>query len=291
MGKKFQDLDLSNAYLFAAAMQDEEACRLVLKTIIGKEIPKIKVHAEHTIFYSSNYKSVRLDIYAKDEVEVSYNIEMQNENKRNLAKRSRYYQAEMDITSLKPGEDYKCLKPSYIIFICTFDPFGKGRYRYVFEPYCKEADVSLNDETQRIFLNTKGKNVADIPIELLHFLQYIENSTEEVAKLNGDETVSYLHSRVQSLKRNRELEVGYMYLQEFLDDQIEAAVEAAVEEAVEKTEKEVKVKTIMEFLADTGEIPKNIENRIWQEQDAKTLSKWIKLAARVNSIEEFKAQM
>lgn len=283
MGKKFQDLDLSNAYLFAAAMQDKEICRLVLQTIIGTEVKSVRVHAEHTIFYNSDFKCVRLDIYAKDELEVSYNIEMQNENNKNLAKRSRFYQAEMDITSLKPGEDYTNLKPSFIIFICTFDPFGKGMYRYVFEPYCKEADVCLQDETQRIFLNTKGKNTTDVSEELIHFLQYVENSTDEVAEKNGDETVRSLHKRVQSLKRDRELEVGYMYLQEYLDDQIQAAVEDAVINE--------KIEIVFDFLADLGEIPEETKVRIRQEKELPVLSRWIKLAARAEDIPTFIAQM
>ena len=103
---------------------------LILEMILGRPIAKIRVHAEHTILYSSDFRSVRLDIYASDEVQVEYDIEMQNEDEHNLPKRSRYYQGEMDITSLKPGQDFKSLRPCFIIFICTFDPFGKGLYRY-----------------------------------------------------------------------------------------------------------------------------------------------------------------
>lgn len=104
--KKFEELDLCDPFLFAAALEDEAICRLILETILGRPITKVRVHAEHTILYSSDFRSVRLDIYASDEVQVEYNIEMQNEDEHNLAKRSRYYQGEMDITSLKPGEGF-----------------------------------------------------------------------------------------------------------------------------------------------------------------------------------------
>ena len=36
--KNFKDLNLSNAFLFAVAMQDEETCRIVLETVLDKEI-------------------------------------------------------------------------------------------------------------------------------------------------------------------------------------------------------------------------------------------------------------
>ena len=75
----------------------------------------------------------------------------------------------MDVTSLKPGEDYNQLKSSYIIFICSFDPFGEGRYQYVFEEYCRDAGHSrLGDETQKIFFNTNGTDQENITPELLH---------------------------------------------------------------------------------------------------------------------------
>ena len=56
---------------------------------------------------------------------MSYNVEAQNEDERNLAKRSRFHQAEMDVKALKPGEKFEDLRPAYVIFICTFDnPVG-----------------------------------------------------------------------------------------------------------------------------------------------------------------------
>lgn len=93
-GKKFQDLNLSNAFLFAAALEDEDICKIVLQTILDEEIGDIQVKSERMILYNSDFKCVRLDIFASDD-ERSYNIEMQNENENNLPKRSRYHQAEM----------------------------------------------------------------------------------------------------------------------------------------------------------------------------------------------------
>ena len=169
--KKFQDLNLKDAFLFAAALSDEETCRLILEVILGRPITKVKVHAEHSLLFSSDFRSVRLDIYADDEMQVGYNLEMQNEDEKNLPKRSRYHQAEMDVTSLKPGQDFSELKPSYVIFICTFDPFGYGLYRYTFEERCLERDFALGDETRKIFLSTKGNNDEEVPEELVNFLK------------------------------------------------------------------------------------------------------------------------
>lgn len=41
MGKKFKELDLSNAFLFAAALEDPQTCRLVLEIIPGRKVESI----------------------------------------------------------------------------------------------------------------------------------------------------------------------------------------------------------------------------------------------------------
>lgn len=82
---------------------------------------------------------------------------MQAEKQGNLPKRSRYHQAEMDVASIPPGSDFNELKSSYVIFICTFDPFGKGLYQYTFENICKENGMPLGDGTPKFFLIPKEK--------------------------------------------------------------------------------------------------------------------------------------
>lgn len=198
-------------------------------------------------------------MYAEDEFRVFYDLEMQNKEENSLAKRSRYYQAEMDVSSFKPGEDFHQLRPSCIIFICTFDPFGKGAYRYVFEKYCKEEGISLGDETQKIFLNTKGTRLENVPSELVHFLHYVEESTEAVAKEAAEESVRRLHQRVQELKRRRELEVGYMRFEELLKD--------SRGEGKAEGRAEGKAESILELLRGKGEITEYLRTGIMSQQD------------------------
>lgn len=91
-----------------------------------------------------------------------------------LPARSRYYQSVIDVNLIEKGMDYEMLSKSYIIFICTFDPFGAGRHIYHFKYLCMEdPELCLNDGTEKIFLNTKGKldNADD---ELRSLLNYFE---------------------------------------------------------------------------------------------------------------------
>ena len=75
----------------------------------------------------------------------------------NLPRRSRYYQAHLDVTLLEIGEtDFNVLNDSYMILIVPFDLFGKGKYKYTFRMQCEEdSSLGLNDGAVRIFLNTE----------------------------------------------------------------------------------------------------------------------------------------
>ena len=53
-----------------------------------------------------------------------------NEKRKDLPRRSRYYQGQIDLAYLEKGSGYDELKDSFIIFICRFDPFGHGFSRY-----------------------------------------------------------------------------------------------------------------------------------------------------------------
>ncbi len=215
--KSFKELDLNSAFLFAAALEDEETCRLVLECILDKPIGAMTVKPEREILYNSDFRCVRLDIFASDKMHVEYNLEMQNENEGNLPKRSRYHQAEMDLASLKPGQDFNYLPPSFIVFICNFDPFGRKLYRYTFEPRCQEADFILGDETKRIFLNTKGENAEEVSSTLVEFLNYVTDSTDDYVAKIGDSKVKKIHAKVKALKQSRELEERYMRFEELLE--------------------------------------------------------------------------
>ena len=234
MKTKFQDLNLSNYFLFAAAAEDEETSRLLVETLLGIEVGRVKVHIEHSILYNSDFRSLRLDIFMSDEVEVRYNMEMENEGREALPQRSRFHQAEMDVMSLGPGQSMSELKPVYVVFICTFDPFGRGRYRYTFENRCVEEDFPLEDGATRVFLSTKGKNHAEVPEELVNLLYYIEDSTESCVSRTNDAVVRKLHERVQELKRSRTWEGRYMMFEELLLEHERKGIKQGLEQGREE---------------------------------------------------------
>lgn len=210
---EYSRLTLANDFIFAKVMMNEKLCKKLLEVILGIKIERIEyVETQKTIFHIIKSRSVRLDVYVKDSEKTVYNIEMQTTNTRNLPKRSRYYQGMIDLNLLKKGKDYKQLNKSYVIFICTFDVFNKGRHIYTFENYCEQdKELCLNDEATKIFLNPYS-DMEDIDEELNNFLRYLADGKPV------DDFTRELDQEVTIVRENRKWRLAYMTMALKMDD-------------------------------------------------------------------------
>lgn len=209
-----QELTLLDRFLFDETMEDLEACQAMLEISLESEqrITLLCAESEKEMRTSPDMRSIRLDIFAQDEEEKIYNTEMQKKNTGNLPRRSRYYQAHLDVALLEIGEtDFNALNDSYMILIAPFDLFGKGKYRYTFKMYCEEdPSIKLDDGAVRIFLNTKGTDQEGVSQELIDLLKYIEHPDEKQARNSESPRIEKIHKRVCKIKASEEMGVRYM---------------------------------------------------------------------------------
>lgn len=208
--KEFEQLNLSHGFLFGEVMQDEEICKIVLEIVLGRTVYKIYNPIKEKHFDVDDFhKGIRLDVYFEDEKETAYSVEMQNQNRYNIPRRSRHYQSVIDIKLLPAREvDYNRLNDGVIIFICTFDLFGRNRYCYTFENRCvEESTLSLGDGTMKIFLNTEGKNDDETKPELIDFLKYAKDSIHTEPQTVRVKRIS---ERVNQVKKDSMSEARYM---------------------------------------------------------------------------------
>ncbi len=205
--KNWESIGLSNDFLFGKIMRKPELCKEMLEMILDIKIERIEyLESQKSIDEDKDAHSIRLDIYVKDSQNVVYNVEVQTSDTKELPKRSRYYNALLDIQQLNKGEYYRYLNKSYIIFICTFDMFHQGRHIYSFENRCKEdLSLALGDETTKMFLNTEG-TMDDVDEDLKAFLDYIGGRTSD------HEFIQKLETEVKLAKQNREWRREYMTL-------------------------------------------------------------------------------
>lgn len=249
-------LNLTNRFLFDEVMDDSQTHRDVLSIILGHDVPLLNQNTtekEHRI--SPLARFIRMDVFATDEQNTVYNTEMQAKERDDLQRRSRYYQALMDTSLLEPGiANYNLLNDSYIIMITTFDLFGGGKYKYTFLPQCQESpEIRLKDGATRIFLNTKGQNKEEVSPELIDFLYYIENTTEETISRITSERIRRIHERVCKVRTSEQIGVKYMQAwEEKIYDREEALEEASLLKTISLIKKNLSrnlaLKDIAEFL-------------------------------------------
>ena len=202
--KAWEELQIKDDFLFAKVMRDKKLCAALIERLLGTKIKDIiYLEEEKKIDIKWDAKSVRLDVYVEDGNRV-FNLEMQTTNQKNLPYRSRYYQGMIDLNTIEKGESYRKLKESYVIFICTFDPFEQGKAKYTFENLCVEdKELRLKDGTRKIFLNAKGYQNAEEE-DVREFLKYV----------NGEESdnifVKKIENKVEQIKSNKEWRQEYM---------------------------------------------------------------------------------
>ena len=224
--RKLEELNLIDNFLFQEMLsqkeEGEEFARILLSTILDKNIRKVKIIPQKNILGAdTNCHGIRLDAYIEDvsseldknlaDVEIIpdiYDVEPNNTyEKETLPKRMRYYHGLIDTQLLASGTDYEKLPNVFSIVILPYDPFGKGRMAYTIKNGCEEdSSIPYDDGAKKIFLYTKGKE-GNPSQKLMYMLKYIEKTTNNNV-VNQD--IASIQQLVDRVKRKKEVNVSYM---------------------------------------------------------------------------------
>ena len=284
--------------MFAAVMTDEVYCSRFLELVLEMKILRLHVVSEKTLTHHPEYHGVRLDILAEDQGRNRrFNVEMQV-RKAELFHRSRYYHAQLDMDALLSGHPYDELPDTYVIFICDFDPLGKGLYRYSIHNYCEETGERIADGTETIWLSTAGRNNADVPPALAAFLRYVARP-EETPGQEDEPFVEGLRRKIAEIKKDRGWEEKFMLLKEMLADEREEGRQEGWSkgraegkaEGREEGKTEGRAESVLVLLSTLGEVPDDLRARIQAEKNMEILNGWIIAAKKASSIQEFADQI
>ena len=206
--KRIEELEIWDDFMFGAVMSNKELCKHLLEIILQKKIKDIRyTELQKAINLQYDAKSIRLDVYVEDDTESVYNIEIQTTNEKNLPKRSRYYQGMIDLNVLDKGESYSKLKKSYVIFICNYDPFGKGRCLYRFENVCvDDPSILLEDDAIKIIINPYGKDRDQFGNGFRALMEFLKNGQI------SDTYTESLKEEITEVKESEEWRRRYMKL-------------------------------------------------------------------------------
>lgn len=139
----------------------------------------LRVETQRTLKLEADAHGVRFDAFVESS-KLWADIEMQTDNDSMIDKRARYYHANMDLDFLAQGQPYKDLKPSYVIFICTFDRFKMDEPVYFFRSWDVEKGLPLGDLSYTIVLNTKCSS-EKVPKALKPFYEYLNDPKKNQA--------------------------------------------------------------------------------------------------------------
>ena len=195
-------------------MSEPALCAEMLRRIFPEiDVGEIKfIETQKTLRNALHVRGVRFDILTSTTRNI-FDIEAQKRRLKDLYKRPRAYHIAigydaLNKNSLKKSGSYENLPNTYVIFICTFDLFGKDRHIYTFKNFCVEdKEITLDDGTYTIFLNTEGK-LNDVSPELENFLKFVGKG--KLAE--GDTFIKILDEKIKDAKHNTMWRDEYMLL-------------------------------------------------------------------------------
>ncbi len=289
--RTLRKLTLKDNFLFAAVMSEPENCKQLLELALGIVVDHVEVDTEKSIVYHPQYKGIRLDVFARDEKGTRFNVEMQVAG-RPLERRCRYYHSQMDMDLLLSGVPYGELPDSYVVFLCDFDPFLLGKYRYTVQHvFAEDGSFRYEDGSHTVFLSTKGKNEKEVPETLVRFLKFLSAGETESMGNFGDDYVRRLQRSIRRIKSDREMGERYMLFEEMLKDERAEGWEEGRAEGHAQGRIEEAQEMIFEVLSLYGGVPANLKERICAVKDSAALRQLLKQAAQVKSISEFESVM
>lgn len=119
--------------------------------------------------------------------------------------------------------------------------------------------------------------------ELVDFLHYVTESNENGLPDECDERLKRLHESIREIKASADMEVEYMKMEEreriIRDEGVEFGKQIGIING--------KIEDILELLEDKGDVPEKVKAEILAETDLEVLKKWLRLAAKSETIEEF----
>lgn len=205
LARRWEKAGIENDYLFAVVMRNPDIFLQLMQRILPElQLTRVVRHdIQHPEYAAPDAKSVRYDVYS-DINGIQFVVEMQMYNSPDLVRRTRYYQSMLDIQNLDRGAMYRNLPDSFVIMICPFDLFGRGRHIYRFRNIdIRDKSLELGDGADKIFLNSHG-TVDDISRELRNFLDLVNG------KAPADSYCKQVADKVDEAKNNKKVKRMFM---------------------------------------------------------------------------------
>lgn len=218
------------------------------------------------------------------------NIEMQVLPFEAWTERSLFYLCKMYVSQIKKGDSYGKLKKCIHVGILDFKLFEDNPEYYSRfhiwedsrrEQYSDKLEIHLIELPKLAGYEQPGN-------ELLRWAKFFNAETEEELKMlaKGDEYMEEAYGQIKKLSANELKRLKYEARQKAIMDH-----KSMLEGALNKGIRQGKAEDTLELLEETGDVPETLRKKIMAEKDLEVLKRWLKLAAKTDSIEEFEKRM
>lgn len=147
--------------------EDKECAELLIRIILKKKVNVTEIKTQYSI-NNLQGRSARLDIWAVDDADKLYNIEVQNDDENATPKRARYNSSLMDTNVLKKSTDWDKLPETYVIFITRHDVIEGNKPIYHIERCIKELSYKpFGDDNHIIYVNSSIQDETELG-KLMH---------------------------------------------------------------------------------------------------------------------------
>ena len=292
--KTLEEMDVMDDFLVNAAALDqevgEEFCRLILETLLQRQIGKIHITAQKTLQgILPEKRGIRMDVeILEGEDQESgvniYDLEPHLRKDMNVPKHNRFYQAVIDSRQLTSGDrEFDKLPNLYIVTILNYDIFGKGYMKYCVHNHCEEVpEVDYEDGLTFLYFNTGGTRGGNEAIHAL--LTYLQDSRKENVV---DEATDRLHRLITKVKEKPEVKLEYMKFEDIIYWEKKDSYKEGETAGRESAYKEM----IISLLETQGEVPSDLKDKINAIEDTGILERLVRQAASVSSTEAFEAAL
>ncbi len=84
MAKSYEELKITDDFMFGKVMEDKNICKETLECLLGRPVgPLQEVQSQRQVVFTQDGKPIRLEVYTRDYAAV-YDAEMQNLNNKTV---------------------------------------------------------------------------------------------------------------------------------------------------------------------------------------------------------------
>ena len=280
-----KEFNLTSDLFAGKVFEDVAACQELCRLLLRDRTVALKSVRTQYVIRNLETHSMELDIMAERKGGGVVGIEIQMYEESAPLKRTRYYLSGIDMSILEKGKDYDRLPTVTMVYLTDKDFIGGGRGSYLIERKLDDREsASIADIGKGNIVNVSNGvkeryyNL-ECPIgdeKLDELFTYFKDSDPNYKT----ETFPRIVERVRHFKTHEE---GVNIMCKIAD--------RIREEGREEGRLEGMMEATLELLAGLGQVPQQITEIINSQDSVDVLSRWLKSAAKAETIAEFEANM